>query len=280
MRTLHRPESLDEACRLLADLDDAQVYGGGTAIQILIKQGILFTEDLVDIGRIPGLTDVTRTADGVTVGAMVPLRRVELDAAVREVAPLAADTYARVANPRVRNTASVGGNLAHGDYRLDPPAALLVLDATVTTMSVRGSREIRVRDFFSGFQETALAPDEVLVDVRIPHQVEGSGACFVKLSSLGANDWPAASAAALLRHDGDRTHVDLGLCALAEVPVFTTVEVTGLDRHRAAAEAVAASEPLMEPLADIRGTSDYKRRLGSVAVRDAVLGAWEEHDRA
>lgn len=279
MRTLHRPGTLDEVCTLLAELDDAQVYGGGTAIQILIKQGILFTEDLIDLSLVPNLTDVTVTDDAVTVGAMAPLRRVERDPGVRRLIPLAADTYGRVANPRVRNTASVGGNLAHGDYRLDPPAALLVLDAVVTARSVRGPRQIAVRDFFTGFQETALAPDEVLTEIRIPVQGKASGR-FEKLSSLGVNDWPAASAAALLRRTNGSVTLDLGLCAVAHVPVHLSLDVTGMDGERVAAEAVAAADPLMDPIADIRGSSDYKRRLGLVAVRDAARGAWEELDRA
>lgn len=280
MHTLHRPETLDEACELLGELDDAQVYGGGTAIQILIKQGILFTEDLVDVSLVPGLTDVTVTEEAVTVGAMVCLRRLETDPHVRRVTPLAARTYRHVANPRVRNTASVGGNLAHGDYRLDPPAALMVLDAAVIAHSVRGTREIPVRELFPGFQETALTSDEVITRIRIPAQAAGSGGHFMKLSSLGANDWPAASAAALLRRDGERSVLDLGLCAVAPVPVFLSLDVTGMDGSRAASAAMSAAEPVMDPIEDIRGSSGYKRRLGLVAVRDAVSGAWEEMSHA
>lgn len=280
MRTLHRPETLDEACGLLGELDDAQVYGGGTAIQILIKQGILFTEDLVDVSLVPGLADVTVTDEAVDVGAMVCLRRLETDPHVRRVVPLAARTYGHVASPRVRNTASVGGNLAHGDYRLDPPAALMVLDAAVVAHSVRGTREIPVRELFPGFQETALSPDEIVTRIRIPAQPPGSGGHFVKLSSLGANDWPAASAAALLRCDRERLLLDLGLCALAPVPVFLSLDVSGMDAPRAASAAMSAAEPVMDPIEDVRGSCGYKRQLGLVAVRDAVRGAWEEMDRA
>ncbi|MGH3366733.1 MAG: FAD binding domain-containing protein, partial [Nocardioidaceae bacterium] len=247
MRTLHRPETLDEACGLLAELDDAQVYGGGTAIQILVKQGLLFTEDLVDLSLVPGLTEITVTDDAATVGAMVPLRRVERDPGIKQIAPLASGTYAHVANPRVRNTASVGGNLAHGDYRLDPPAALLVLDGTVTARSVRGSREIPVRKFFTEFQATALAHDEVLTEITIPAQPPGSRGMFVKQSALGANDWPAASAAALLRREGDRSLLALGLCAVAPVPMFLSLDITGMGAEYAATAAAEAAEPLMDP---------------------------------
>lgn len=280
MPTLHRPGTLDEACRLLADLDDAQVYGGGTAIQILRKQGVLFTEHLVDVGRIRELRELTVDPAGVTVGAMVSVRRMERDASVRGSVPLASRTYAHVANPRVRNTASVGGNLAHGDYRLDGPTALLVLDATVRITSVRGPREVPIRDFFTGFQETALEDDEIITAVYIPTQQDDAVGQFSKQTSLGLNDWPSASAAALITTHEDRRQIGLGLGALAEVPVYLSVDVTGMDRERAIAEAAAAAEPAMDPIPDIRGSSSYKRQLGLVAVREAILDAWERSDVA
>ena len=161
MPRLHRPESLDEAVELLSELDNPMVYGGGTAIQILIKQGILFADNFVDLALVPGLREVTADDRGVTVGPMVTIRRMESVAP-----PLAADAYRHVANPRVRNTASVGGNIAHGDYRLDPPTALLVLDAVVLATSVHGTREIPVREFFTDFQETALEPGEMVSGIR------------------------------------------------------------------------------------------------------------------
>jgi carbon-monoxide dehydrogenase medium subunit len=280
MPILHRPETLEQACALMAELEDAQVYGGGTAIQILMKQGILFTEHFVDLSLVPGLTEITVTDSVASIGAMTPLRRVEMDPQLRKRFPLVAMTYGHVANPRVRNTATVGGNLAHGDYRLDPPAALLVLDAVLTAQSVRGTREIPVREFFTGFQETALASDELLTQVRIPAPPPGSAGRFVKLSSLGVNDWPAASAAALFLRDERKVLLQLGLCALADTPVFRSVDVTDLDGPNVAAAAVLAADEAMAPIADIRGSSDYKRRLGRVAVRDAVAGALEESTHA
>lgn len=280
MPVLHRPDNLDEVCQLLASLDDAQVLGGGTAIQILLKQGVLSTENLVDLTRVPNLDSVRLTPGGVHVGSMVPIRRMETDPDVRSAVPLAASTYGHVANPRVRNTASVGGNMAHGDYRLDPPAALLVLDASIEVRSVRGARVISVREFFIGFQETALAHDEVITGIMIPVQPASASGCYVKMSSLGENDWPSAAAAALITVTDGGRELRLGLGALAPVPRYLSLDVTGMDAGRAVSEAVAAAEPLLDPIPDIRGSSDYKRRLGLVAVRDAVSGAWEEFAHA
>lgn len=272
MPTVHRPTSLAEAARLLSTLDNPMVYGGGTAIQILIKQGILFADHFVDLATVPGLADVTVDASGVTVGPMVTVRRMETDPRVRAAVPLVAAAYRQVANPRVRNTASVGGNLAHGDYRLDPPTALLVLGATVRATSVRGSRDIPVREFFTDFQQTALAPDELVSGVRIPTQPAGTAGCFVKNSSLAENDWPCASAAVLV---SDRT-IHIGLGAVAPTPRHVAVDVAGMDDQGAVDAALAAIEPELDPIPDVRGGVEYKRRLARVTVEDAVRAAWKD----
>jgi len=288
MAVFHRPATIGEACALLAGRDDAMVYGGGTAVQILEKQGVLFASDLVDLSRIPGLTDITETASGVRVGPMTPLRAVETSPVVRRVAPLAARVYGHVANPRVRNTASVGGNLAHGDYRLDPPTALLVLDATVELTSSDGTRTLPLREFFVDFQLTAVRPGEIITAVEIPRQDEAAGSWFTKLSSLSANDWPCASAAALVTAPrpgrpfgrGPR-RIRLGLGAVAPVPVFTELEVAAdADADTAAAAARSATEPLIDPIPDVRGGVAFKRHLATVAVEEAVRHSWEERSDA
>ncbi|HVV22946.1 MAG TPA: FAD binding domain-containing protein [Pseudonocardiaceae bacterium] len=273
----HRPRTLDEACALLADGDDSMVYGGGTAIQILIKQGVLFATDLVDVALVPGLADITQTPTGLRVGPMVTLRRMETDPLVRQVAPLAAEVYGHVANPRVRNTASVGGNVAHGDYRLDPPTALLVLDARFEITGSAGTRTVPAREFFVDFQQTAVEHGELITAVEIPRQPESAGACFSKLSSLSVNDWPCASAAALVV-DGPEREVRIGLGALAHVPLFTSFTAPATTSVDDVVDmAKDAAGPLIDPIPDIRGGAEFKRRLGLVAVEEAVRGSWKEH---
>jgi carbon-monoxide dehydrogenase medium subunit len=278
MPVLHQPRDLDEACTLLAELDDPMVYGGGTAIQILLKQGLLFAENLVDLSFVPGLTAIEATATGIRVGAMTPLRRMETDAQVAGVVPLAAATYGHVANPRVRNTASVGGNIAHGDYRLDPPTALLALDAQVELRSAHGQRRVPVREFFVDFQLTAVEHGELITAIEIPAQPAGSASSYVKLSSLGENDWPSASAAALLVTEAGRRTLRLGIGALAPIPQFVSVDVSGHDLETTVEAAKAAADPLIDPIPDVRGSVTYKRRLGLVAVEDAVRRAWKDQD--
>jgi carbon-monoxide dehydrogenase medium subunit len=282
MTVFHRPATVGEACALLAGSDDAMVYGGGTAVQILQKQGVLFASDLVDLSRIPGLSDIVETPSGLRIGPMTPLRAVETSPLVRQVTPLAAHVYGHVANPRVRNTASVGGNLAHGDYRLDPPTALLVLDATVELTSSGGTRTVPLREFFVDFQGTAVRPGEIITAVEVPRQDEVAGAWFTKLSSLAANDWPCASAAALVTGGGRRLGrgprtIRLGLGAVAPTPVYTEVEVPAdADADAAADAARSATEPLIDPIPDVRGGVEFKRHLARVAVEEAVRHSWEE----
>ncbi|HEY6497214.1 MAG TPA: FAD binding domain-containing protein [Trebonia sp.] len=272
---LHRPETLEEACALLAEDPSAMAFGGGTAIQILRKQGILFAEAFVDLSLIPGLRDIARTADGLRAGPMVTVRLMETTTLVRDVAPLAASAYGKVANPRVRNTASIGGNVAHGDYRLDPPVALLALGAAIEATSVEGARTIPVADFFVDFQQTALEPGELVTAIEIPAMPAGATASYAKLSSLSANDWPCASAAALLAPAAGGLALRLAIGALAPVPRLATADLAGGTEEEAVEAALEIAETLMDPIPDVRGGAEYKRALGRVAVEDAVRGAWK-----
>jgi carbon-monoxide dehydrogenase medium subunit len=277
MTRVHRPESVEESVRLLDELEDVMVYGGGTAIQILLKQGLLFTEDFVDLHRVPGLREVAVEEDALAVGPMVSLRRMETDPEARRLVPIAAETYAKVANPRVRNTASVGGNIAHGDYRLDPPTALVVLDATVLLTSVHGTREVSMREFFVDFQETAVGRGELISGIRIPRQPTGAFGVYTKLSSLSENDWTCASAAVLAVPVGDEIEMRLGLGAVAPTTVYLAFDVTpDMDEEQAVEAALDIADSAMDPIEDVRGSVEYKAHLGRVAVEESVRRAMKE----
>lgn len=277
---VHRPESLEEATTLLRDLDDAMVYGGGTAIQILRKQGLLFTEDYIDIAGVPGLRDLTVTEDEVTIGALVSLRRVEIDPQVRRAVPLASQTYGHAANPRVRNTASAGGNIAHGDYRLDPPTALAVLDASVHLTSTAGTREVSIREFFTDFQQTAIEHGELITAISVPRQPEKARGSFAKMRALSQNDWPSASAAVLAVPEDDLVEIRLGLGAVAPTTVYLAFDMTpDMDEQQAVDAALDIANSAMDPIADVRGSVAYKAHLGRVAVEEAVRRSLKELDR-
>jgi len=278
---LHRPRTLAQACELLAADERAVPYGGGTVIQVGRRLDPAFASAFVDLSLVPGLDRISGGGTGLRVGPMVTIRRMETDPLVARVAPLAAAAYRKVANPRVRNAATVGGNLAYGAYALDPPAALLALGAVVEATSVRGVRRIPVADFFAGARRTALGPGELVTAVEIPALPPGSAASYVKLCSLSEHDWPCASAAACLVPDGSCGHrLRLAIGALAAIPRLAELDITGRRVDEAVADALAAAEPLMDPIPDVRGSTAYKRALGRVAAEDAVRRAWPEasHD--
>jgi aerobic carbon-monoxide dehydrogenase medium subunit len=274
---VHRPESVEEATALLRDLDDVMVYGGGTAIQILRKQGLLFAEHYVDVARVPHLRDLTTSGDALHVGALVSLRTMERDPRVRELAPLAAETYAKVANPRVRNTASTAGNIAHGDYRLDPPTALVVLDATVHLASAAGARDVSIREFFTDFQQTAVGHGEMITAITVPRQPAGARGTFVKMCSLSENDWPCASAAVLAVPDDGFVEIRIGLGAVAATTVYLAVDVTpDMTEQQAVDAAIDIADSAMDPIPDIRGSARYKATLARVALEEAVRRSMKE----
>jgi len=281
MTSFHRPTSVEEVTSLLASLDEPMIYGGGTAIQILRKQGILFAEEFIDISGIERFRDVVIDDDSVTVGPMVTVRRMETDPRIRAAIPLVTQAYAHVANPRVRNTASVGGNIAHGDYRLDPPTALLVMDAMVSLTSERGTREVPIREFFVDFQVTDVGPDEFITGITIPRQSAAARGRFVKFSSLSANDWPCASVSALAAESDGVTEMRLGLGALAPTSLYLAFD---LEPHMSDQDVVDAAVDIansaMDPIPDIRGSASYKSRIGRVIVEQAVREVVKELEDA
>src|SRR6266481_9178954 len=186
---LLQPRSLAEASELLVKHgDEARPIAGGTTLVILMKQRAVHYPFLVDLQSVPGLDQITKEKDGIRIGAVVTHRAVELSPLIRKLIPVVSDAFAKVGNVRVRQTASVGGNLAHADYRLDPPPALLVLGANVNTFGPSGSRTIPLKNFFRGMYETALEPGELLVDIKIPFMSSNSRAAYLRYTTLSANE--------------------------------------------------------------------------------------------
>jgi len=148
---LLQPRSLEEAVTFFQKHgDDARALGGGTTLVILMKQRALHYPFLVDLQTIPSLKEIKTEADGVRIGALVTHRMVETSPLIRASFPALAQAFSQIGNIRVRETASVGGNLAHADYRLDPPPPLLVLGTVVTVFGPKGSRTVALKDFFRG----------------------------------------------------------------------------------------------------------------------------------
>jgi aerobic carbon-monoxide dehydrogenase medium subunit len=273
---LLQPRSVDEAIELLTKHgDEARPIGGGTTLIILMKQRALHYPYLVDLQSIPGLSEISTETDGVRIGALATHRSLELSPLIRQAFPLVAEAFSKIGNVRVRQTASVGGNLAHADYRLDPPPPLMVLGTYVNAMGPNGSRTMPIKDFFRGLYETALEPGELIVDIKIPFMPQESKAIYLRYSSLSANDWPCLGVAALaIRQNGRCQELRLALGGVAATPLL----IDGLDLVKDQSlddsvieELLGVVDEQISPSSDMRGSEWYKRKMVRVFVKKAIL---------
>jgi carbon-monoxide dehydrogenase medium subunit len=274
------PTTLDEALAERARLGDgAMVVAGGVWATLLLNQGLVQPEAFLALGRVPGLDAISLDADGaLRLGATARLSAVAGHPLVRQRLPFLADTYARVANERVRNQGTVGGNTAEADYASDPPTTLAALDAEVELAGARGTRRMRLRDFLVGHYQTQLGPDELIVGLRVPPAPDAVGH-YLKFVSRSSEDRPCAGVAAVVRLDPDGRcrRLDLAIGAVAATPaVFPDLNAEALGQPlsdgllRDLAEAYAAR---IEPLSDLRGSADYRRRLVRALLPRAVRAA-------
>lgn len=272
---LLQPKSLPEAVELLQNYgDDARPLGGGTTLIVLMKQRAVHYPYLIDLQTIPGLSEIRAEGGAIHIGALATHRRVETSELLRKSCPLLPETFRHIGNVRVRQTASVGGNLAHADYRLDPPPSLLVLGAEVAAYGPKGSRTLPLAEFFRGMYETALEPGELLVDVKIPAMPANSRAIYLRYSTLSANDWPCLGVAALMTKENGRCkELRLALGGVAAIPLL----IRGLEFcHDQAIDKelldrlTDAVDRQISPFSDFRGSEWYKRRMAKVYVKRAV----------
>ena len=272
---LLRPKTLTEASKLLLKHgDDTRLIAGGTTLVILMKQRTVYYPYLVDLQGIAGLDHITTDGDGLRIGAMATQRAVECSPIVRRSHPVLADAFGKIGNIRIRTAATVGGNLAHADYRLDPPPALMIFGAELVLSGPNHTRTVALKDFYHGLYETALERGEILVEVKVPPAPKESRALYCKFSSLSANDWPCLGVAALLKRNGNRCEeLRLAVGGLAEKPLL--IEKLELARNEAITESLLDEiarlvNEQIAPIADLRGSEWYKREMARVFVKRAI----------
>ncbi|MBO0826382.1 MAG: xanthine dehydrogenase family protein subunit M [Streptosporangiales bacterium] len=284
---LHRPDTVEEVLDLLAEHgEDAKLIAGGTAFTILWRAGLISAGHLVGLSGVPGLDRIEADDDVVSLGALARLRSTEISATVRERLPVVAAALGHVGNLRVRNAATWGGNVAEADNTSDLPCLLAALDAEVRLRSRSGARSVPVDEFFVDYFETALAPDELVVDVRVPVPSEHCTGSYVKFLSRNAEDRTCLGVAAFLQRDDDGNCSAARVAAIGAGPVPLRVReaeqglqgpVVSPDAMRdVAARYVAAADPL----SDIRGSAEYRLRVLPELVVEALTRAWAGHDRA
>jgi carbon-monoxide dehydrogenase medium subunit len=281
----HAPQSLEEAFALLAQFpEDGKILSGGQSLLPLLKLRLGAAGHLVDIGRIPGLEYLREEGGMLRIGGRTRESALERSELIQSRYPLLAETAAVIADPLVRNLATVGGNLAHGDPANDHPATMLALRAEVVATGPEGVRTIPIDDFFLGLFLTALAPGEILTEIRVPIPPPGSGGAYVKLErKVGDFATAAVAAQVTLAADGSVAQIGIALTNAGPTPIRAVAAEALLRGKAPSAELVAEASRLAgdaaSPSPDRRGTVEYKRNMARVlaarAIQRALDGAKE-----
>ncbi|MDA8266383.1 MAG: xanthine dehydrogenase family protein subunit M [Actinomycetota bacterium] len=262
-----RADSLDQATGLLERHGDgAKVLAGGHSLLPLMKLRLAVPEVLVDIGRIPGLSYVRDGGDHLAVGALTTHDEIARSPLVGSQLPLLAHVAGQIGDPQVRHRGTIGGSLAHGDPASDLPAVVLALRGTLVLRGPGGSREVDSEAFHLGFLETAVAPDEILTEIRLPKMGE-LGWGFEKLTKR-AQDWAIVGAVAA-RLDGDGSTA-IALINVGPVPARALAAEAALEAGSSPAEAAAQADDGIEVSGDLNASEAFRRHLTRVLVGRAL----------
>ena len=277
----HAPTSIGEAMALLARLgEDAKVLSGGQSLIPLMKLRLAAPRHVVDINGIPDLAYIQEADGFLRIGGLTRESDLEASELVRTRYPLLHDTSKVIADPLVRNLATLGGNLAHGDPANDHGATMLALGAEIVAVGPGGERGIPIASFFMGPFETALAPDEILVEIRIPMPGPRSGGAYVKMErKVGDFATAAVAAQVTLAANGTCERAGIGLTNVGVIPIKAERAEAALrgarPDHAAIQRAAQLAAEAAQPSADLRGSVEYKKDLVSVLTTRAVRRALE-----
>lgn len=277
---MHRPESLDAMLALLAEHgEDSKIVAGGTAFTILWRAGLIQAGHLVSCSRLRGLGKITDDGESVGIGALATFRDAELSRTVQSSLPMLAAALRHVANVRVRNVATWGGNAAEADNTSDLPCLLAAMDADIEIASASGTRMVGAGDFFTDYFQTVLAPEEFIVRIKVPRPSAGWAGSYVKFVSRSAEDRTCIGVAAQLNVAGDGTcqGARVAVTGMAPVPLRVPAAEQALSGHAltgtALAEFARDYAAAADPVSDIRGSAEYRRRILPGLVREALARA-------
>lgn len=260
--------SAEEAISLITEHgEDAKFLAGGHSLIPLMKLRLAQPTVLVDIGRITDLSYINDGGDHLAIGALTRHMDVETSDIVREHVPLLAHAASHVGDPQVRHRGTIGGSIAHADPASDLPAVTLALGATYVVQGANGTREIASGDFFEGFLTSALAPDEMLTEIRVP-KMNGAGWSFQKFQRR-AQDWAIVGVAAWQGSNG----AGVGLVNMGSVPILATAVTDALAAGASIDDAAEQANEGTDPQADISASIEYRRHLAKVLVKRALTEA-------
>jgi carbon-monoxide dehydrogenase medium subunit len=282
--TYLEPSNLDEALALLAQHGDgAKLIAGGTGLVNFMKQRLVRPRFVIGLRALKFLARVEEEGGGedggLRIGALATLQSLATCETVRRCAPLLAEACGHVATVRIRSMATIGGATAHADPNLDTPPALMAMDGQIVARSQRGQRAIPMDRFFTGYYATVLAQYEIVTEVLVPKQPAGSGTAFLKFLPATQDDYATVSVAARVALNGNGTVAEarVALGAAAMVPVRARAVEAALSGKAADEKTFEEAASLVlnaiDPIADFRGSAEYKRQMAVVHVRRALAQA-------
>ena len=275
----HTPGSVQEAITLLGKLrDDAKLLAGGHSLIPMMKLRLAQPKHLIDLRKVPGLAGIREDGGSVAIGAMTTHWQVESSKLLQAKIPVVSDAAGMIGDPQVRNLGTIGGSLAHADPAADMPAVMIALGAELVIEGTRGRRTVKVDDFFKGLMMTAVGPDEILAEIRVPVPAAGSGAAYLKFPHP-ASRFAVVGVCAALTVDGKgictKTGVGVtgaGTRAVRAKGVEAGIAGKALD-HAAIEAAAAKAADGVDVQADLQGSVEYKSHLVRVHARRAIEAA-------
>ncbi len=274
----HRPGTVDEAVRLLSShRDDAKVLAGGHSLIPLMKLRLASPKHVIDLNRITGLSGIREEGGTIVIGALTTHYAIESSAVLRAKCPILPEAAAHIGDPQVRNLGTIGGSIAHADPAADWPAVVLALGAELRATGPKGSRTIKVEDFFKDVMTTALGPDEVLTEIRIPAPAPGSGMAYAKHPHPASRFAVVGAAAIVTVSGGTCQRASVGITGVGPKAtrargVEAALQGKALDATTIAAAAEKAADGI-DMTADLQGSVEYKQHLTRVYARRALEAA-------
>jgi carbon-monoxide dehydrogenase medium subunit len=270
-----RAASADEALELLAAREDAKLLAGGHSLLPLMKLRFARPALVVDIGRVDELRGVRDDGDRLAIGALTRHHDLQREPLLREHCPLVSHTAGLIGDPQVRHMGTIGGSVAHGDPASDLPTVLVALGADLVVRGPGGERTVAAGDFFRGLFETALGPQDLLTEIRVPKPGAGAGWSYVKFARR-AQDWATVGVATLVRRsNGGVAEASVVLTHMGPTPVRATATEQALAGGASVDDAAARAYEGSDPPGDVGASADFRRHLARVLTRRALGEALE-----
>lgn len=274
----HDPATVEEALELLRRYrGEAKILAGGQSLVALLNFRLSAPAALIDLNRVAGLSYLKHENGQLRFGAMLRQRAIEFSPLVRERLPLLAEATRLVGHLPTRSRGTIGGSLAHADPAAEYPTVVMALDGELVVQGSEGKRVVAPRDFFRGVMSTALGPDEILIEVRLPEALPNSGCAFEEFSRRHGDFAIAAVAAMVVAEDGRCRMARLAAAGVGGTPVRlrTAEEILVRDgfTERAINDAAASAAESVDPTSDVHATADFRRHLTRVLTRRALVRA-------